>query len=379
MQEPASRSWQREAIPRRDAETGVRVTQMTSAPMIHENIYPESPVFTPDSRCFIYSRRQALDSPREYWIADLTTNYVRRLTDEDNVKGPVVTPDGQWMYYMVEGEEIELKRLSLESFERETWMTTDLIHAAYPLGTIRHDGQAYITSGAVDKHVWAVVKFDLAARRAEIIMQTDQICNAHPQYARGPFNDVLIQENHGCQFDEDGRCIALTSGLGADLHVIADDGSNLRDVALGRSELEKIQGHQCWVGTTERVLSTLVRRDTTAEPFRSDRLVVITPGRDDREVVGRGQAFSHPSVSRNAKWWVSDEGGTADLFLGSMETHRYELLVHTGSSFGSPQYTHPHPAFSPDNLKVLYNSDVTGVPQVHVAWVDEGLLERLAP
>lgn len=378
MQAPASSSWQREYISRVDEETGVRIVQMTSAPMIHENIYPESPIFTPDSQRFVYSRRQALDLPCEYWLADLSTNYIRRLTDEPNVNGPVISPDGQWMYYMVEGDCIELKRLSLESFERESIMTTDLIRDAYDLGTIRHDGQAYITSGTVEPGLWAVVKFDLAAREASIIMQTDQLCNAHPQYAVGPSNDVLIQENHGCRFDDDGRCIALTSGYGADLHVIADDGSNMRDVPFGRSDLEMIQGHQCWVGQTERVLSTLIRRDTPDQAFRSDRLVVATPGKDDREVVGLGRAFSHPCVSRDAKWWVSDESGTADLFIGSMETHKYELLLHTGSSFGSPQYTHPHPAFSPDGMKVLYNSDVTGVPQVHVARVEEEILERLA-
>jgi len=132
------------------------------------------------------------------------------------VKGPIITPDGQWMYYMVEGDEIELKRLSVESFERETVATTDLVYDAYTLGTIRHDGQAYVTSGTVkgETSEWAVVRFDLPSGAAKIIMQTDQICNAHPQYSLAPTNDVLIQENHGCKFDEEGRCVRLTSGYG---------------------------------------------------------------------------------------------------------------------------------------------------------------------
>jgi len=168
-----------------------------------------------------------------------------------------------------------------------------------------------------------------------------------------------------------------TGGYGADLHVIDDEGGNMRDVAMGRTDMEMIQGHQCWVGKTGRVLSTLVRRDTPDEAFRSDRIVTVTPGQSDREIVGLGQEFSHPNVSHDARWWVCDEFGTGDLFIGSMRTHKYALLAHSGSSFGSPQYTHPHPAFSPDGTKVLYNSDMTGVPQVYVAEVPAALPAEL--
>jgi len=377
LQPPAGKGWHREYIQRTDSETGGTITQLTSAPMVHENIYPEAPVFTPDSRYFIYSRRQALDMPREYWLADLANLYVRRLTDEENVKGPVVSPDGKWMYYVVEGDRIELKRLSLQTYERETWMTTDSIHDAYSLGTIRHDGCTYVTSGSVRPGVWAVVKFDLVSRQATVILEGDQICNAHPQYDPGATNDVLVQENHGCKFDDDGRLVSLTSGYGADLHVIDDEGGNMRDLHLGRSDLEMIQGHQCWVGDTGRVLSTLVRRDTPDEAFRSDRIVTISPGQDDRRVVSHGKEFSHPCCSRDAEWWACDETGTGDIYLGSMITRNFALLVHSGASFGSPQYTHPHPAFSPDGRKVAFNSDITGIPQVHVAWLTPDMQQQL--
>jgi oligogalacturonide lyase len=369
MQAPASRSWHVEDIPRLDQETGIAVTQMTSAPLIHENIYPEAPIFTPDSRFFVYARSVAPDQGREYWLADLSNNHLRRLTDERGATAPAISPDGRWMYYLVEDRGIELKRLSLETYERESLLRVSFLCEAYELGTIRHDGQAYVTSGTLGPNLWGVVKFDLVARTARVILQTDQLCNAHPQYSPAACNDLLIQENHGCKFDDQGRCVALTSGYGADLHVISDEGSNLRDVYLGRSDLEMIQGHQCWVGDTGRVLSTLIRRDTPNEVFRSDRLVTITPGLEDREVVGLGRAFSHPCVTRDARWWVCDEAGTGDIFLGSLLTRRYCLLVHSRSSFGAPQYTHPHPAFSPDGTKVLFNSDVTGVPQVYVAHV----------
>lgn len=379
MQPPASHNWHAEYIARADPETGARIVQITSAPMIHEHIAPETPVFTPDSRCVIYSRRQATDLPREYWVADLATLQVRRLTDEPNVKAPVVAPDGGSVYYISEDLDVELKRVSLRTFERETVARTSAICDASDLGTIRFDGRAYVTSGAVRgmRDMWAVVRFDLVGGQARIILQTDQICHAHPQYARGPFRDLLIQENHGCRFDAQGHCLAPTSGYGPDLHVIDDEGGNPRELALGRSDVEMIQGHHCWAGRTPRVLSTLVRRDTPDEAFVSDRIVVTTPGAAGREVVGIGRQFSHPHVSDDARSWVCDEAGTADIFVGSMISHQYELLLHTRSSCGSAQYTHPRPAFSPDASRVVFNSDATGIPQVYVAWVPEPVFARM--
>lgn len=370
MRDPASRSWHQEYVPRQDAETGTPVLQLTSAPMIHETIYPQAAVFTPDSRCFIYSRRQAPDLPREYWIADLATLQLRKLTDEPGACGPVISPDGRWMYYMVEKPQVELRRLSLDTYERETWITTDLIRTAQDPGTIRSDGQCYVTWGQRRPGIWAVVRFDIEARVASLVVEGDALCDPAPQYCLADCNDLLIRETHGCRFDGTGRYLSVAAGLGADLHVIADDGSNLRDVNLGGSDLEMIQEHQCWLGGTRRVVSTLLRRDTPDQAFRSDRLVATVPGTPDLDLLAHGRAFAHPAVTRDGHWWVCDEHGTADLYFGSVLTRQYRLLAHTGASFGVPQYTHPHPCLSPDGYWVIYNSDVTGVPQVYAVRID---------
>jgi hypothetical protein len=42
--------------PRTFPDSGAKVTQLTSSALIHTNIYPEAPVFTPDARYFIYNR-----------------------------------------------------------------------------------------------------------------------------------------------------------------------------------------------------------------------------------------------------------------------------------------------------------------------------------
>ena len=41
------------------------------------------------------------------------------------------------------------------------------------------------------------------------------------------------------------------------------------------------------------------------------------------------------------------------------------MEVSTDTVYG-PQWTHPHPSFSPDERKVVFASDKTGHPQVYV-------------
>jgi hypothetical protein len=93
--------------------------------------------------------------------------------------------------------------------------------------------------------------------------------------------------------------------------------------------------------------------------------------------VGKGFTYSHPNASRDGRFWVSDERDGAQIVVGAFKTRKAQVLCASGSSFGSPQYTHPHPYFSPDNRWVIFNSDRTGIPHVYAARLPDGLLEDL--
>jgi len=377
MAAPAGRTWHREYIPRVDPDTGARYMQLTSAPMIHETLQPGPAMFTPDSRRVVYSRRQALDMPRELWIADLATLDLRRLTDEAIVKAQAVAPDGLALYYIVEEPMVSLVRLDLESFEREVWITTDLITETQDVGTIRHDGRAYVAGGTVGPGTWALVRFDLQARTAQTFHESDAVWSAQPQYSPAECGDVLFRENHGGLFDEYGRPLVLSSGYGADLHVIRDDGSDLRDVNVGRTDTEMLQGSHCWAGDSGRVAVPLLWRDTPDRAFAPDRIVTITPGGHNRDTIGHGPAFAHTAITADGQWWVAEESRSSDLFVGSVNTHRQSMLLHTRASYGSPTYTQPRPLLTPRGRDVVFGSDATGVPQLHLAHIDDEVLHRL--
>jgi len=140
--------------------------------------------------------------------------------------------------------------------------------------------------------------------------------------------------------------------------------------------LERVQGHQCWVGTKTVVITTLHNRASETAPWVQDRIVAIVPGEAAR-IVSTGQAFTHMHASPDGELWVSDSNRTGDIFVGSIRTGKYKLFHRSGSTFGSAPETHPHPFFLGDGRTIGWNSDVTGVAHIYCAEIPPGFLDSL--
>jgi len=356
-----------------DPDTGVKVIQLTSSAFIHTNIYPEAPVFTPDSRYFIYNRFQSLDGENEFWLCDLETHQLRQLTHEGAVSAPVMAPDGKWMIYLHlrSPNEFALKQLSLETYEVEQVVLVVGFRRPYALGTVTPDGRWYVTGVWLREGTFGLLRFDLRQGTYEVIHQDPEIFNPHMQFEPGQGRDILVQHNRGGYLDKEGNIVQLVGELGATIYLVDREGQNLRRLPIGKPYTAPTQGHQCWVGTTGRILSTL------SGDVEAGNLVSVAEGDERPQVVARGASFCHPNASRDGRWFVSDVAPGGEIMLGSLETGRYRLLCHSGSSFGRPQYTHPHPFFSPDARYVLFNSDRSGLAQIYVAEVPEGFQDML--
>ncbi len=367
MQTESHRPWIDEA-------SGAKITQLTSAAFIHHHIYPESPVFTPDGQYFIYDRFQSLDSPNDLWLCDLQTHRLRQLTCEGAVRGPVMAPDGGSVVYVhVRGPtEFAVKRVSLESGACETVTVVTALRRPYSLGTIDPHGHWYVTGVWLPDGEFGLLRVDLTAQTYTVIHQDPEILNPHMQFEPGEGRDILGQHNRGGSLGPDGNLVRLVGEQGATIYLVDHEGQNLRRLPIGKPYTARTQGHQCWIGATGRILST------TAEDAQVGNLVTVADGDDKPTLVARGAYFCHPNASRDGRWFVSDVSPTGEILVGSLETGRYKLLCPSGSSFGRPQYTHPHPFFSPDARHVLYNSDRTGLPQLYVAEIPDGFLEALA-
>jgi hypothetical protein len=349
------------------------VLQLTSAAFIHTHVYPEAPIFTPNSRYFVYERFQSLDGPASLWLCDLQTHQLSRLTEDGSYRGPVMGPDGAWCVYVeLRGPaEFAVKRLYLGTQQCETVAVAVGFRRPYSLGTISPDGRWYVTGVWLPDGQFGLLRTDLQRGTYQVIHHDPEILNPHMQFEPGQGRDILVQHNRGGFLDQEGNIALLVGEQGATIYLVDCDGQNIRRLAIGKPFTAPTQGHQCWIATTGRILSTLVEKPEVGN------LVTIGAGDEKPTLVARGANFCHPNASRDGRWFVSDVSPAGELMVGSLRTGRYKLFCHSGSSFGRPQYTHPHPFSSPDARHILFNSDRTGLPQIYAAEVPEGFLEDL--
>jgi Tol biopolymer transport system component len=359
----------------RDTASGLPIQRLTSQPCINANIYPGAPISTPDGKRFIFSRRPTLSGGTSYWIADIETRKIRQITDEDDAQAPIISPGGKWIYYTV-GRVI--KRMSPGSFEREERFV--IPEQIDPMGGVRsvdYSGTRFLLAARGRSGLYGVAVVDTVMGKTWMIAESRHCRNPHPQYAANAGRKVLVQVNDGIKMDGHGNILRLVGETGASLHVFDDDGANSVRLAVGCSPLERVQGHQCWVGRENLVITTLHGRADTSAPWVQDRIVVIAPGESSYRIVGEGQGFTHVHTSPDGKWWVSDCNRSGDIYVGSMKTGRWRLLCHSGATFGAAQYTHPHPFFLGDGQAIGWNSDVTGVPHIYYARIPPGFLYTL--
>lgn len=401
-------------IPRPDllaanSPAGLEVFQLTSeADVPSSHIYMEAQIFTPDSQRFILHRaahahgRMMGDPRHQFLLCDLEAGgELTPLTEEMNATGPAVSPDGQWLYYFldegrVDGGEVLLKRVRLDGTGRETCMVLDTplagtnyrLSKLYPLSTISSDGQrlamcGFLGDGTVPNAPWGLVIFDLEHDDIRLVLEGPSWCNIHPQYCRSTdpeaSHDVLVQENHDNQTDAAGAVTLLVGGVGADIHVIRDDGTNFRNLPWGRDGNEACQGHQCWIGRSEwAITSTGTRQPPEAQliaglpaPY-AGHVGIATPGgqRNDLSRDFDGPNFFHFATDIAGRKFITDSGphnaggGLWVADLGDPATdplQNWTYLLNPRNSW--TKEAHIHPFLSPDGTVGFFNSDESGTRQ----------------
>ena len=387
-----------------DSPPGLRVVQITtdkSSPSQH--VYTEAHVFTPDSKRFVFYRGANL------WLCDLADNFsLRQLTDESNVGGPSVTPDGKWLYYFAETasplKAVLLKRVSLATFQRETCLRiTDRVeghdrlpYMLYDLSSISSDGKrlcigAYFSDGVAANAPWGLLIFDLETPSARALKLGTEFFNPHPQYSRSRdpahHRDILVQHNQGGATDPTGEWLKRRGPGGCVLHVVRDDGAHWRHVPVGLAIGEPLNGHEQWRGPFPTVIAA-----TSFWPGMGGRLFEGVPIAVDKEKQHRGLAtprgrftdlsrgiaeprFWHFSIDNSgmhvvSDWLELDAQGKKQISLvvGTLSDAanpeiKVTRLLHTRTS-GDGQSAHPHPFFSPDAKMAFFNSDAEGEPQI---------------
>ena len=393
------------------APDGLEVIQLTTEDVPSSHIYMEAQIFTPDSRRFVLHRSahphgsDKDDPEHRYLVCDLENGCeLTPITDEPGATGPSISPDGTLLYYFVNrtepgGGSLTLKRVGMDGTGRETVCTVDTPlpgtsfrpSRPYPLSTISSDGKriaisGFLGDGKQEGAPWGLMVFDVEKGTVELVIHGPSWCNMHPQYSRSlhpkASHDILIQENHGNICDAAGRVTGLTGGNGADIHVIRDDGTDLRNMPWGRDGNERCQGHQCWRGRSERAITSTGTRqprecqliEGVAAPH-TGHVGLNTPGgvRNDLSRSCPNPDFYHFATDIAGKLLITDSGpresggGVYLMDLPEGETGALEnvrFLVNPRSSW--TKTTHIHPFLSPDGSMGFFNSDESGVLQAYM-------------
>jgi hypothetical protein len=213
----------------------------------------------------------------------------------------------------------------------------------------------------------------------------------HPQYSRSldpvQKRDILIQDNHANACDASGKVIKLVGGLGADIHVVRDDGQAFRDLPWGRDGNEQCQGHQCWRGRSDWAITSTVTANVNgrgeAQLIESQAvahvdhngLTTTEPGavRNHLSREFPRPDFYHFATDIDGRWFITDCGPTDQRgsiwFAGLDEPGKDALrkmtyLLSPRSSWHKG--AHVHPFLSPDGKTGFFNSDESGVLQTYM-------------
>jgi len=377
-----------EAIGRKkDGDGKWIVHQLTSAPLINNNIYCEQPYSSPDGQrvAVVRSPDWTLGGDFALLVVDLPSLRIALIEPPGCCVGACISAWKEWLHYWTREERrAVLKRVSLLTFEKQELYECDPNDARVgAFGSVSPDLRYLVGPIRLGKQMFGISRLDIQHGEWETIHEDPEISNPHVQYNPVTGADLLIQWNRGCLLDEDGNWIRNVGPLGASLYLIDANGGNRRPLPVGEPWTAGATGHECFIADTGRVLFS-TGDNTKAHPeYAGVTLFVADPNKDEPiPVPADGHIINHVSVSKCGRYFVCDSyrdgpPGPVPLLVGSIKTGRYRALVESGASCGGPQYTHPHPYFTADNKHVIYNGDITGVPQVYETTLPERLLDSL--
>ncbi|MDP6115055.1 MAG: hypothetical protein QGG53_24600 [Planctomycetota bacterium] len=389
----------------------LEVIQLTTEDVPSSHIYMEAQIFTPDSKRLVVHRSAHAhgsdknDPEHRYLVCDIENDCeLFPITEEVGATAPSVSPDGQLLYYFVNETEpnsgtLTLKRVRLDGTERETLLVIDSNlpdtnyrpNRIYPLSTISSDGNrlalsCFLSDGSEGGGTFGLMVFDVVEVTVRVILEGPSWCNVHPQYCRSTESDasrdILIQENHGNIADASGSVEKLVGGVGADIHVIRDDGTGFRNMPWGRDGNERCQGHQCWRGrSTWAITSTGTRQPQERQLIEGavtnhdGHTGIQTAGaiRNDLSRDFESPQFSHFATDIEGRGFITDAGPFdegARLFVaefgepGQDALKNWQYLLSPRSSCG--KQAHIHPFLSPDGKTGFFNSDESGILQAYM-------------
>jgi hypothetical protein len=369
-----------------DEATRARVHQLTSHPSINHPTYFLHSSFTPDQRALVFTSYRT--GQAQLFEAVFPDGEIRQLTAGEPIHpfSPVIAPSGGSIFFTRGGSVWEIDRATL----------AEKLVAAFDgqLGecSLSADG-SWFTAACRLRHQWGIVAGKTSGNgktlgaaktsgtRAEFIPFPRTVI--HPQFS--PVDPEWIE----FAADPAPRMFRMRRD-GGRVDCLYDHGN------------DEFVVHETFLGSTGDLVFTVwpkalkrmdwqTRRITTIAEFNAWH---ISPNRTGTKVLcdtnhpdlglqlvdvatGERRAIClSKSSSQGSQWLRSRYALAEDWEAAKSAAEKSKALswmeMATDSVYG-PQWTHPHPSFSPDETMVAFASDRSGHTQVYVAVIPEAL------
>jgi oligogalacturonide lyase len=357
--------WPPERSESRDETSGARVIRLTSAACINHPLYYLTNSFTPDSKAVVFASNRT--GKYDLFLADIETGVIRQLTDVASLapfSGNVVGSD---VYFSTDTG--DAWRLDLTTGESR-------IVASQPgcgLGEMTINATGELGCTLVTKAGRAaLLVFKTDGSGSEVILDCARALY-HPQFHPVDPTQLIYSADPpdprlwAVRVDgSDDRCIYANrkdewfvheTFLGrSDKLIVVCWHRGLREVDLNTGAIRTIRDFSAWHIASNSDGSRIV-----CDTHRPDvGLCLVNPTTGESEVLCQSRASSQGFQWREPLPLSADNGAPG----WSTMTERV-----TGESAYGPQWTHPHPSFSPDDRWVSFTSDENGTAHVYVVAV----------
>lgn len=347
----------------RDRCTNRVVHQVTSADAISHPTYFLQSSFTPGNRELFFTSYRS-GSP-ELHIVNFPEGEIRQLTHGASIHpfSPALHPDGRRIFFVAKGSVAWVDRITGQ------------------VETVIDSGSAQLGECSLDATGdWLVAAF----QGGLLVCRTDG-----SQATRIPFPRTVIHP----QFHPlEPEWIEFSGDPAPRMHRVRRDGSGME--CLHEHGNDEFVVHETFLGATGDLVFTvwpysLRRMDWTTREIRTIADVNawhITPNRAGTQILcdtnhpdrglltidvatgARTQVCLTESSNQGTQWKKSCYALAADFAAARSDakTGALSWMETAVDTVYGPQWTHPHPAFSPDEKLVTFASDRTGCTQVYV-------------
>ena len=348
--------------------------RITEGATIHHHFYFTNSSWSSDSRTLYFV---GYDGPNpNLFRADLSTGgppRIERLTDRVDINPFSAAADDQDEYIYFTGGR------SIFALSLKTGETEEIAH--FPQGlpsncAVSSDGR-WVATSVRGKGRFQLVAVDRRTGAINTVVEADraighvQFSRAEPYrilYSGPPEKRIWLVNLDGTGdrllYDQDPAAwIVHESWLGSDKVIFTHWPYALMGVDIGTGQVWEVARTNAWHACADRSGSFVVF--DTVHPDRGLQLLDVERGTWSTLCEPRSSNLGHQwrgtTPAPNAP---ADPSIFRDVLPGSPPP----ALDMSESTYG-PQWTHPHPAFSPDGRYVVYTSDVEGFPHVYVVEV----------